>query len=72
MLAGTDCRNEARTRSRRLRAFGPRHSHQVINTGTVAAVSVHVYTPALTVMNHSRLEPQGLRDLGAEQAGVNW
>lgn len=54
------------------RAFGPRYVHQVTNTGTVAAVSVHVYTPALTVMNRYRLEPQGLRHLSTEHAGVNW
>src|SRR5438270_7869958 len=54
------------------RAFGPRYVHQVTNTGTVAAVSVHVYTPALTVMNRYRLEPAGLRHLSVEQAGVNW
>jgi hypothetical protein len=54
------------------RAFGPRYVHQVTNTGVVAAVSVHVYTPALTVMNRYQLEPQGLRHLSAEQAGVDW
>lgn len=54
------------------RAFGPRYVHQVINTGAVAAVSVHVYTPALTVMNRYRLEPQGLRHLSVEKAGVDW
>jgi Cysteine dioxygenase type I len=53
-------------------AFGPHYVHQVTNTGTVAAVSVHVYAPALTVMNRYRLEPQGLRHLSVEQAGVNW
>ena len=54
------------------RTFGPRYVHQVTNAGTVAAVSVHVYTPALTVMNRYRLEPQGLRHLSADQAGVDW
>jgi predicted metal-dependent enzyme (double-stranded beta helix superfamily) len=54
------------------RAFGPHYVHQVTNTSTVAAVSVHVYTPALTVMNRYRLEPHGLRHLSAEQAGVDW
>lgn len=28
----------------RVRAFGPHYRHQVSNTGTVPAVSVHVYT----------------------------
>ena len=54
------------------RVFGPHYVHQVANTGTVAAVSVHVYTPALTVMNRYRLEPEGLRHLSVEQAGVDW
>jgi hypothetical protein len=54
------------------RAFGPHYVHQVTNTGAIPAVSVHVYTPALTVMNHYRLEPQGLRHLAVEQAGVDW
>ncbi|HET9254478.1 MAG TPA: cysteine dioxygenase family protein [Pseudonocardiaceae bacterium] len=54
------------------RAFGPRYVHQITNTCTVAAVSVHVYTPALMVMNRYRLEPQGLLHLSTEQAGVDW
>jgi hypothetical protein len=37
----------------------------------VAAVSVHVYTPALTVMNRYRLEPHGLRHLNGEEVGVD-
>ena len=53
------------------RAFGPRYVHQVTNTSTVAAVSVHVCTTALTVMNRYRLEFHGLRHLSAEQAGVD-
>jgi hypothetical protein len=54
------------------RAFGPRYVHQVTNAGAVPAVSVHVYTPGLTVMNCYRSEPQGLRHVGVEQAGVDW
>jgi predicted metal-dependent enzyme (double-stranded beta helix superfamily) len=54
------------------RVFGPHYVHQVTNRGTVPAVSVHVYTPGLTVMNRYRLEPQELRHLGVEQAGVDW
>jgi predicted metal-dependent enzyme (double-stranded beta helix superfamily) len=56
----------------RCRAFGPHYIHQVTNTGDVPAVSVHVYAPALTVMNRYRLEPPGLRHLAVEQAGVDW
>jgi predicted metal-dependent enzyme (double-stranded beta helix superfamily) len=54
------------------RAFGPHYVHQVSNTGAVPAVSVHVYTPGLAVMNRYRLEPSGLRHLAVEQAGVDW
>jgi predicted metal-dependent enzyme (double-stranded beta helix superfamily) len=54
------------------RAFGPHYVHQVTNTGAVPAVSVHVYTPGLTVMNRYRLEPSGLRHLAAERVGVDW
>lgn len=54
------------------RAFGPHYIHQVINLGPVPAVSVHVYTPALTVMNRYRLEPQGLLHLAADQVGADW
>ncbi|MGH3907782.1 MAG: cysteine dioxygenase [Pseudonocardiaceae bacterium] len=56
----------------RSRVFGPHYIHQVSNTGTVPAVSVHVYAPGLTVMNTYRLDPQELLHLGVEQAGVNW
>lgn len=56
----------------RSRAFGPHYVHQVTNTGTSPAVSVHVYTPGLTVLNRYRLDPQELRHVGVEQAGVDW
>jgi hypothetical protein len=35
-------------------------------------VSVHLYTPALTVMNRYRLDSQGLRHVSIEQARVDW
>lgn len=56
----------------RCRAFGPRYVHQVTNTGSVPAVSVHVYTPGLDMMNRYRLHPAGLRQVAVEQAGVDW
>jgi predicted metal-dependent enzyme (double-stranded beta helix superfamily) len=56
----------------RSRAFGPHYIHQVSNNGTVPAVSVHVYTPGLTVMNTYRVDPDELVHLGTEQAGVDW
>ncbi len=56
----------------RCRVFGPHYVHQVTNTGTVPAVSVHVYTPGLTMMNRYRVEPGELHHVGVEQAGVDW
>ena len=56
----------------RVRHFGPHHVHQVSNTGTEAAVSVHVYTPRLTVMNTYRVEGRLLVRTGTERAGVDW
>lgn len=56
----------------RCRAFGPHYVHQVTNTGAVPAVSVHVYTPGLTMMNRYRLDPPGLCHVAVEQAGVDW
>lgn len=56
----------------RCRAFGPHYVHQVTNTGTVPAVSVHVYAPALTVMNRYRVKLGELRHVGVAQAGVEW
>jgi predicted metal-dependent enzyme (double-stranded beta helix superfamily) len=56
----------------RCRAFGPHYVHQVTNTAAVPAVSVHIYTPGLTIMNRYRLESPGLRRVGVEQAGVDW
>ena len=56
----------------RVRHFGPHHVHQVSNTGTQAAVSVHVYTPRLTVMNTYRVDGRELVRTGTEEAGVDW
>ena len=56
----------------RVRHFGPHHVHRVANSGAEAAVSVHVYTPRLTVMNTYRVEGRVLVRTGTEQAGVDW
>ncbi|EST37153.1 hypothetical protein N566_14530 [Streptomycetaceae bacterium MP113-05] len=52
------------------RAFGPRHVHDVLNTGSVHAVSLHLYAPALPLMR--RFEPYGgvLRLVEVERAGA--
>ena len=56
----------------RVRYFGPHHVHQVVNTLHEPAVSVHVYSPGLTVMNTYRVDERGLVRTGTEQAGVDW
>ena len=56
----------------RVRHFGPHHVHQVTNRGAEPAVSVHVYTPRLTVMHTYRVEGRVLVRTGTERAGVDW
>ena len=56
----------------RVRHFGPHHVHRVTNSGAEAAVSVHVYTPRLTVMHTYRVEGRLLVRTGTERAGVDW
>ncbi len=56
----------------RVRPFGPHHVHRVTNRGTVAAVSVHAYTPALRQMSTYALESGVLLHTGTERAGVDW
>ncbi|SFL86438.1 cysteine dioxygenase [Geodermatophilus ruber] len=56
----------------RVRHFGPHYVHQVANTTQEPAVSVHVYTPALTEMNTYSVEEGRLVRTGTEQAGVDW
>ena len=46
--------------------------HQVTNTGTVPAVSVHVYAPALRHMNTYEVSRGRLVRTGTERAGVDW
>ncbi|MDT0266312.1 cysteine dioxygenase family protein [Streptomyces sp. DSM 44915] len=35
-----------------VRSFGPRHVHEVTNTGAEPAVSIHAYAPALATMSY--------------------
>ncbi|SDE57803.1 Cysteine dioxygenase type I [Blastococcus fimeti] len=56
----------------RVRHFGPHYVHQVTNSGTEPAVSVHVYIPGLTWMNSYAIEDGALRRTGTERAGVDW
>jgi hypothetical protein len=56
----------------RVRYFGPHYVHQVTNTLEEAAVSVHVYAPALRWMNTYRVVDGDLVRTGTERAGVDW
>lgn len=42
-----------------LRAFGPRHVHEVVNAGAEPAVSLHAYAPALSAMSYYAEVPDG-------------
>jgi hypothetical protein len=56
----------------RVRHFGPHYVHQVSNTGSEPAVSVHVYTPGLSWMNTYRIDGARVVRTGTERAGVDW
>jgi hypothetical protein len=51
------------------RSFGAQHVHLVADSGTVAAVSVHVYAPVLTGMTRYAIGDGALRTLAVEQVG---
>ena len=50
------------------RAFGPDYVHEVRNVSNAPAVSLHVYSPPLTVMNRYELTGSGLIRLATESA----
>jgi predicted metal-dependent enzyme (double-stranded beta helix superfamily) len=55
------------------RSFGPSHIHQVSGVGDSVAASLHVYGPALSVMNRYELDPErGLITTTTEHAGQDW
>jgi predicted metal-dependent enzyme (double-stranded beta helix superfamily) len=54
------------------RSFGPNHVHNVANVGVDTALSVHVYTPRLTALNHYAETPAGLQLKAVDKIGVNW
>lgn len=55
-----------------VRRFGPRHVHLVRNAGTVPAISLHVYAPALTRMTRYELAAGAIRPIAVERAGADW
>lgn len=56
-----------------LRTFGPEHLHDVINSDSIPAVSLHVYGPALSRMTRYAIDEDGLLQvLTRETAGADW
>ncbi|KGN39386.1 cysteine dioxygenase [Knoellia subterranea] len=64
--------HERRLREGEGRAFGANHLHDVVNTGDVAALSVHAYSPRLDQMTHYDLVDGELVPSGVEQRGESW
>lgn len=54
------------------RRFGSRHIHRVDNLSDRPAVSLHVYSPALTRMTRFRIGTGGLEPTAVERAGAQW
>ena len=54
------------------RRFGAHHVHRVVNAGTRPAVTVHAYSPALTVMTRYQLHEGRLSVESISRAGADW
>ena len=59
-------------RAGRVRSFGPRHVHEVVNESAAPAVSIHAYSPPLAGMRRYELTQGGLVLAAVETAGVRW
>lgn len=67
--AGTGSRVN-QVRAGEVRAFGPRHVHDVRNSAAFSvAISLHAYSPALSAMTRYDLAPGGLVVAGTEGVG---
>jgi predicted metal-dependent enzyme (double-stranded beta helix superfamily) len=55
-----------------VRSFGPRCVHEVANAAAEPAVTVHAYSPPLTVMRRFELTASGLVHTATEQAEQDW
>jgi predicted metal-dependent enzyme (double-stranded beta helix superfamily) len=55
-----------------VRSFGPRYVHDVANAAAEPAVTVHAYSPPLTVMRRFELTASGLVHTATEQAEQDW
>ena len=56
----------------RVRSFGPRHVHEVVNESAAPAVSIHAYSPPLAGMRRYELTRGGLVLAAVETAGERW
>jgi Cysteine dioxygenase type I len=56
----------------RVRSFGSRHVHDVVNDFGGPAVTVHVYSPPLTAMRRYELTTSGLVHIGTDRAERDW
>jgi predicted metal-dependent enzyme (double-stranded beta helix superfamily) len=56
----------------RVRSFGPRHVHEVVNETAATAVSIHAYSPPLAGMRRYELTGRGLVLTAVEAAGERW
>jgi len=55
-----------------LRVFGEHHVHEIVNTRDEPAVSIHLYSPALTTMTRYRWTRRGPVVTSVERAGADW
>lgn len=55
-----------------VRSLVSHYIHQVSNTGSEPAVSVHVYAPRLRLMNTYGIDERGLVRISTEKDGVDW
>lgn len=55
-----------------LRSFGTKHLHRVTNNGLEPAVSIHVYSPALTEMNRYEEHDHLLEHVDSSLVGSDW
>jgi predicted metal-dependent enzyme (double-stranded beta helix superfamily) len=55
-----------------IRSFGARYVHDVANVGAEPAITVHAYSPPLTVMRRYELTGSGLVHTATEHAEQDW
>jgi hypothetical protein len=54
------------------RSFDAHHVHRIVNNGTVPAVTVHAYGPALTSMTKYEVNNGRLEVVAVDRAGASW